>query len=65
MLGVDVLKLTDLVSAAFAYLATLWRKQGSFFASRPFIGERVSDKWLARHRDERTRGSWRKGFPSL
>jgi hypothetical protein len=52
MLGVDVLKLTDLVSAAFAYLATLWRKQGSFFASRPFIGERVSDKWLARHRDE-------------
>jgi len=49
---VDVLRLADLISEAFAYIATLWRKQGSYLASRPFIGERVSDAWLARHRDE-------------
>ncbi|MCS5702865.1 MAG: hypothetical protein NZ847_09595 [Acidobacteria bacterium] len=49
----DVLRLTDVISATFTYIATLWRKQGDYFASRPFIGERVSDAWLARHhRDE-------------
>jgi len=51
--GVDVLRLTDVISAVFTCIVALGRKQYNYFASRPFMRERVSDAWLARHyRDE-------------